>query len=275
MPALFAAVIHNGELASSPAATVLRQVQALYPDVRIHEESQQEAFEAVPDLEALRAWASRQWTLERRWRSYLGRPSRVRDVLASASQRLWLSRVTHRARFRDRAWRIRNIEAAVSHKHQESWVEFKSSNFDAALIVETDATWQPQSGSGLRCVVEELAADVPCYINLAGGLNADEISISHLGASMTEFAPPGFARYRVPVTNTSCAYMINQPMAELLLDYCQTRPESLSLGIDWLVNAAFLDAKKGNRSIDCWHAEPPVLDHGSISGSTKSWHPDR
>ena len=275
MPGLFIAAIHNGELANSPAAIVVSQVEALFPGSRVQEVSQQQGFEDLSDLVALREWSSRQWVLERRWRNYLGRASRLRGLLARIGKQLWRVRVAYQAAFRDRAWRIRQVEAAVSRKHQAAWKDFLASDLDLVLLLESDATWTPESAAGLSTAVELLTCKSPGYVNLAGGLSARELSIAHLRPSVSGAAPPGFLRYLPPVTNTSCAYLINRPMAELLLNQCRTHPTSSALGIDWLVNATFLEAQETRIEIECWHADPPVLIHGSTTGVTKSWHPDR
>ena len=275
MPALFLAAIHNGELADSPAAEVIDQIETLFAGLRIEEVSQQEEFRAVPDLERLREWSSRQWALERRWRTYLGRTSRAREVLATIGRQVWRARIAVRPEFQVRAWRIRQVEAAVSRKHQEAWAEFLESDRDLALILESDATWTQESAPRLSGITDFHLANKPFYANLAGGLSTQDLSIAHLEPESSTQAPNGFIRYRPPVTNTSCAYLINRLMAELLLEECSADQASVTLGIDWLVNAVFLRAWDSGIDIECWHAEPPVLTHGSTSGITRSWHPDR
>lgn len=275
MPSLFLAAIHNGELADSPAAEVIDQIATLFPGLRIEEVSQQGEFHAVPDLEALSEWSSRQWALERRWRTYLGRTSRAREVLAVIGKKAWRARSAGSTEFRNRAWRIRQVEAAVSRKHQEAWTDFLNTDLDLALILESDATWMPESATRFSGITDFRVTTEPLYVNLAGGLSPRELSIAHLQPESSSQAPTGFVRYRPPVTNTSCAYLVNRPMAELLLDECNADAASVTLGIDWLVNATFLQAWENGLEIACWHAESPVLTHGSTSGVTKSWHPDR
>ena len=275
MSALFIAAIHNGEFATSPSAVVASRIEELFPGSQLQEISQQHAFEDSPNMDRLRKWASRQWTLERQWRRYLGLSSSVRNVLATAGEFLWRLRVASQEDFRNRAWRIRQVEVAVSRKHQEAWACFQASDHLFALIVESDATWTPDSNPGISAIAERLPIDSPVYVNLAGGLGALELSIAHLRNFSSEAHVPGFTCYRSPVTNTSCAYIINRSMAGLLLEQCRASPEVAALGIDWIVNATFLTAHEKGVEIQCWHAEPPVLLHGSTSGVTKSWHPDR
>lgn len=275
MSALFIAAIHNGEFADSPAAVVVSRIEELFPGSQVQGISRQDAFENSPNIDRLRKWASRQWALERQWRRYLGLASSVRDVLATAGELLWRLRIASQADFRERAWGIRQVEVAVSRKHQEAWTCFQASDHQFALIVESDAIWTPDSDPGLSAIAERFSIDTPMYVNLAGGLDTRELSIVHLRSSSSEAHISGFTRYRSPVTNTSCAYIVNRSMAGLLLEQCRASPEVAALGIDWIINATFMTAHEKGVEVQCWHAEPPVLLHGSTSGVTKSWHPDR
>lgn len=275
MSALFIAAIHNGELPSSPAAKTLHQLDRLAPRPTVVEIVEQPPITEAPNLAELIQWGRRQWSLEKQWREYLGRHSPLREAIARVGFTLWRLRLRASSTFRSRSWRIRQVEAVVSAKHQQAWRDFLRSDEWVALVIESDATWIQSSDARIRAGVEKLPSAISSYLNLAGGLPHRSLAIPSGVRGSTDSVPDGFQSFEPAVTNTSCAYLINRSMAELLVSYCHQHPADLGLGIDWLINAAFMWAYASDRPITCWHSEPPALTHGSIAGLTPSWHPAR
>ena len=108
-------------------------------------------------------------------------------------------------------------------------------------------------------------------MNLAGGLDRKNISIDHLAATHSD----GLTLFTRPVSNTSCAYAANRSVVLELLSFLSTNPEAGTLGIDWLFNALFIRQTSEGKNTRCFHSQPPALRHGSLTGVTQSWHPDR
>lgn len=80
-----------------------------------------------------------------------------------------------------------------------------------------------------------------------------------------------------PVTNKACAYIINRPLVELLLDAVSDPANEAvrSLAIDWLTNALFMQIGGLGSQITCQLFDPPLLIQGSMLSTYESWHPDR
>lgn len=275
MPPLFIAAIHNGELANSPAAETLRRLSRAAPDSTVVEIVEQPPISDAPDLVEILRWGQRQWSLEAQWRGHLGRRSTLREAVARLGFALWKSRLRFSADFRSRSWRIRQIEAVVSAKHQRAWAQFLQSDASTAVIIESDATWVTDSDAWLNKLTRAIPAVAPAYVNLAGGLSDRRLAIRASTLTANTAAPEGVRTFEAAVTNTSCAYLINRPMATLLFAYAQSQAADQVLGIDWFINAAFMRARASNQSITCWHSDPAVLTHGSLAGVTQSWHPAR
>ena len=276
MPNLAVAAIHNGELPESPAAKVLANVSVTFPDAVVREISEQPEIQWTPDKAALKRWAGLQWSLERRWRKYLDPSGAVmRGAAAKAGEIVWRLRLASNASFAARAWRTRQVEAFVGAKHQRAWSDFlQQSDAKTLLVLESDAVWKDSSAPDLLAITRLLdATTAPAYVNIAGGLEMRQIGIEHLSEPAQEH--PMLVQMTKPVTNTSCAYGINRLMARQLVDHLAKHPEHGELGIDWLFNAVFLDAQSRGEVIECWHAQPPALGHGSLTGVTESWHPGR
>ena len=275
MTALFIAAIHNGELSDSPAAETLRRLREAWPDSVVREIVEQPPIDDSPDTSELLSWGNRQWNLESRWRHHRKRHSPLREAVAEAGFVLWKFRLRLSSTFRSRSWRVRQIEAAVSAKHHRAWSEFAGSQASTALVIESDATWALNADDRLSAVIDALPSATPAYVNLAGGLSDRRLDIGALSVHSNEHKPGGVRKYEPAVTNTSCAYLINRPMAQLLVSYLRSQPDDRVLGIDWLVNAAFMQARESDQKVVCWHSYPPILIHGSLMGLTQSWHPDR
>ena len=261
------AAIHNGELETAPAYRVIQGLLELSPTTV--EFTEQRPLTTTPNTHELRAWRRRQGDLEASWATYLDRPKS--SLTAAAGRWGFDARITLSGDARRMSWQVRQVEKAVTRKHAQAWRDFASSSDTELLILESDAGVTDSTVAVLKTLLED-PSGLPCYVNLAGGLDPKALGIDLLSAQSRQDNAP-LTTYSKPVTNTSCAYLINQPMAHLVLEYLEREPLDEQLGIDWLWNAVFLANQEV--PIECLHAQPPAIIHGSTQGLTKSWHPQR
>lgn len=264
---LTVAAIHNGELQQSPAIEVINLIRPIATQVR--DVSDQEPFTAVPDVNDLRRWRREQARLETQWAAHLGRPKN--PLVSTIGRSAFTVSTTVSATARKDAWFARQVEKAVTAKHIQAWSDFHSSGLSELLVLESDAVLTPRTVTSIESILEKPSSRAR-YVNLAGGLEGAQIAINAVPHARCD-QDNTYLAYARPVTNTSCAYMINSPMAAFLVAFLEQQPDASALGIDWLFNAAFLNSTKVE--IECLHAAPPVINHGSITGATKSWHPRR
>lgn len=271
MRSVMLAAVHYGELSESPASDVVHRL--------VKHELVQEAIEVVDqpplvdtaNVSELIAWRHDQRILESRWRRYLTSRSSWRDLAATVNERLYRLQLHLSGGFRSLQWRTRQIEKLVTAKHIRAWEEFVQSPHTTLVVIESDATLAPDSLGGVANALERATRDEPTYVNLAGGFTQNELLIEGLAAEGRD----GMTIFSLPVTNTSCAYAINRSLVLNILSFLDESPGSRVLGIDWLFNAFFInETSRGNRIL-CLHSQPPALQHGSITGVTQSWHPDR
>lgn len=278
MSSVLVAVIHHGEFAGAPVAEVVRHLTDSRPTWEVREFDEQAPLAHEPKGTELIAWARTQWDLEREWRIHRGVQSWWRQVVAELGLQFWRLRIKTSARFREHAWHIREVETRVTAKHIAAWRALLDTPSCSVLVLESDAAWIAERSLELLSAIERLPEGPPAYLNLAGGLSEFHIRISKVDASRDssgQHPDITFVDFTVPVTNTSCAYAVNRPLAERLLTFVHEHPGAESLGVDWLVNAAFIHLRKQNISLTCVHGDPPLLLHGSLTGITRSWHPDR
>lgn len=270
-PSTLLAAIHNGELAQSPAHRVIEGLSAageVNEVIEIHEQPPLEP--RIPTRELLE-WRQSQGQLEKRWRAHLDRSSIWIDQASILNQVIYQSRLGFSKDFLSRQSMARQVEKAVTAKHVASWQSFVESYHDVLIVMESDATTTDLLIPALKTVKRAMQDDQPTYVNIAGGLDARDLKIDHL----MHGSMPGFVSFSRPVTNTSCAYVMNREFAHPLLSFLTDSPKSTDLGIDWLFNAFFLELMAKDASVRCLHADPPALIHGSMAGVTRSWHPDR
>ena len=267
MPGLRIAAIHNGELDQAPARDLIDELAEQASTVT--EVTEQAPFAAVPNLTELATWRRGQSELEMNWARYLQRPrsaltSLIGRIVFEAGIRISPAR-------RSDSWRIRQVEKAVTGKHVRAWRDFLDSTDTELLVLESDAIRTEATAEILTNLLRS-PSERPRYVNLAGGLDPGTLGIDQLARDPWD-VDARLTAYRRPVTNTSCAYLINRPMAQLAIDHLDPFPSDVELGIDWLWNAVFLSNQSA--PIECLHAQPPAIIHGSTEGLTKSWHPNR
>jgi hypothetical protein len=270
MAIVLLAAVHNGELPTAPARKVIDELVAAEVVTRVVEITHQPPVSDAVDRGALVAWRAEQRNLEQRWRDYLGTSKPWSALVGTAGRHVFGARLTVQPGFARKAWRARQIESFVTAKHIEAWRRLLAGDEDLVIVLESDATITSDSLPAVSGIVA-LAGDEPFYANLAGGLDRADIGIDHLVIGRSEHA----VELRKPVTNTSCAYVVNWGLAERLVGFVDAYPKAAGLGVDWLFNAFFLDAADSGAGITCVHADPPALGHGSLTGVTTSWHPDR
>lgn len=262
------AAIHNGELPTSPAQGL---IDAMGDVVTLFEVSDQPPLRSDVDRQELARWADKQWELEARWRRYLGRDSSLRTLKARLGKKFWHVRHALNSRRMHETWRSRQIENFVASKHIIAWRHFLSSTSSVLVVLESDATLLAETRAELLRFLKGVDRAQPVYINLAGGLESSALGIADLRVAFDH----GAWRYERAVSNTSCAYLVTRPMAELLLNHLADNPSDAVLGIDWIFNGVFLANALAVPPIACFHADPPVVGHGSRLGLTQSWHPHR
>ena len=265
------AAVHYGELSQSPAQYV---VQELVTSEVVHdfiEVTHQPELVTTPNIPELLAWRHDQRLLEHQWRDYLDTANALQDFAANVNEYLYRVRLRLDQNFRVSQWRTRQIEKFVTAKHIQAWRQFIDSSCSILVVLESDATLTPDSVRGVTDAVAEASVGEPTYVNLAGGLNRRDIYIEHLVSSQVN----GMTLFTRPVTNTSCAYAVNRATVLQLLSFLSTVPSASTLGIDWLINSFFMHQTSAGNSIRCFHSQPPALLHGSLTGITQSWHPDR
>ena len=271
MRSVVLAAVHYGELSQSPAQLVVQELVASEVAHEFIEVTHQPALVTTPNILEILAWRHDQRLLEQEWRHHLDTANALQDFAANVTEHLYRLRLRWNRTFRGSQWRARQIEKFVTAKHIQAWQQFIDSSCSVLVVIESDATLTPDSVRGVADAVAELSVSVPTYVNLAGGLSLRDISIEHLAACQAN----GLTEFTRPVTNTSCAYAVNRSAVFELLSFLSTNPEASTLGIDWLVNAFFINQTVKDRAFRCLHSQPPALLHGSLTGVTRSWHPDR
>ena len=265
------AAVHYGELEQSPAQTVVQQLLAAGLTQEVFEVVDQPELIKTPELDELVSWRHGQRHLEGQWRKHLKRDSPLRDVAAAFNEGIYRLRLRLDSQFRAGQWRTRQIERFVTAKHVRAWRKFIESPHSTLVVIESDATLTPESGGRLNNALLEVTSDQPTYVNLAGGLSRSDIAIGSLAAGDVN----GMTVFSRPVTNTSCAYVLNRSLMVDLLAFLEESPDAPTLGIDWLINAFFVNQTVQGKEVRCLHSQPPALLHGSLTGVTRSWHPDR
>ena len=265
------AAVHNGELDQSPAQEVVRHLLAADLTQEVFEVVDQPELLGTVDTNELVSWRHAQRHLEGQWRKHLNRANPLRDVAAAFNEGMYRLRLRLDPQFRTGQWRTRQIERFVTAKHIRAWRKFVDSPHSTLVVIESDATLTPESLGRVNNALVEVTSDHPTYVNLAAGLSRSDIAIGSLAVGEEK----GLTVFNRPVTNTSCAYALNRSLVVDILGFLDEFPEEATVGIDWLFNAFFVNETVKGKGIRCLHSEPPALLHGSLTGVTRSWHPDR
>lgn len=270
-------LVHNGH---ARARVALRQLESLASiganlDAKIIQFSFQPVI--VPHSKR-HAW--RRTLMYRRlaeeWRRYRKLPRPTKRL----REKLWFYRKALKSWRRERdkvtAWQRRSaIEINVTDKHIRGWYSFLETEADFILVMEDDAVFEGDTlllfQDVLQFVREGIVGDKPLYMDLAGGCILDDLELDFLSG---EKARNRFRIYERPVTNTACCYLLSRCLVEHFVATLIDHPEYRLIGIDWMMNQLFIDLLSKNVAIDCVHAEPPIIRHGSVTGDFISWQED-
>ena len=274
MPSLLIAAVHNGELTSSPAQESLETVRAAAREMgwssRLEEITSQPPLVDHSESALLKAQDERQRSAEASWDQYLGVDAVGRRIKRRLGRLRFLLAVRRPGPFPGRVARQQQIQSFVTEKHLQAAAALLSTQETFLLVLESDAVTNPQSQVRLIRLLQHLSEpnvlSGPIYVNLAGGRELSTLGVPDEWWTERE----GIRTFTRPVSNTACAYLIDRELARLLLEFVDQHPTSRMLGIDWLMNGCFQSAPH----ITCLHAEPPIFDHGSMRGLTRSWQAD-
>ena len=271
---LLLALIHNSE-EEMPSRRVSDELMSRIAGSNLLEIFEQANFSRRANFSKLFQHLKMQLQIEDSWRLYRGKQSSVSRLKAGINFVRKLLLLLLLSSVRSREWRIRQIECAVSLKHQNAWKRFQESDANILLVLESDAAWIENESEEISGLLDLLLIPSPTYLNLAGGLNLEKLGIELLTKANEEAPRHNTKTFSKPVTNTSCAYAINRSLADAFLSHIESLPKQESLGIDWLINAVFLEMTRRRLDVTCIHSFPPILHHGSMVGISSSWHPGR
>lgn len=161
------------------------------------------------------------------------------------------------------------IEAFLSAKHSRAWADFLEGSSDVLLVIENDAVWAGRE-SDLKDLLEQCLRvgqlRQPAYVDVAGGLEIARLGVSHL-VSESDLSS---VRFRRPVTNTTCSYLMNRSLAEALLTSAIRLPWIRLLPSDWMINMGFCHMAHRGVAVECTHLVRRPLAHGSVCGEYPS-----
>lgn len=239
-----------------------------------------EEFTRQPPIKADSRWhvvrkALRQVHLTRAWRKYLLWKSEngpgVLGVVSALRLRSKLVLATFRGAFAPKATRISSFkERCAANKHLLAWRHCVDGDFDVMLVLESDVIFPTGSSEGLVAMIREVSVDAPFYVDLAGGFLFSDLGMSELVTAPRTIAGINFATFSKPVTNTTCAYMIDKSLAKMLIEKVEEHPDMELSPVDWMLNAAFIRLVANGVTIRCLHSDPPYLVHGSFAGNYSS-----
>jgi hypothetical protein len=162
------------------------------------------------------------------------------------------------------------IEMELASKHVRAWKSFIEGGGDYLAVLEDDAVMLSNTADRF-CILLDMLADRDTsrllYVDLAGGFSIDTLGIS----ALIDGKRDGFIHFKRPVTNTACGYLISRETARRFCDILSSHPRFQYLAIDWMINGLMLQAFSEGPQFDCWHSNPPLFRHGSVTGSYRSW----
>lgn len=171
------------------------------------------------------------------------------------------------------AWRSMSfIETAVTAKHILAWQLFLETDAHHLLCCEDDLIFRDDSVTRLTGLLDSLAgrdADL-LYCDLAGGLEIEVLDVGRLVETRTGDRTV----YRPPTTNTACAYLLSRGLAAEFMRQITLRPKLRLVGIDWMMNAMFMDLVGRDVDASAIHFSPTLFGHGTFSNDYISWQHD-
>jgi GR25 family glycosyltransferase involved in LPS biosynthesis len=167
-------------------------------------------------------------------------------------------------------------------KHYAAWEKLLSEPDDRVLIVfENDVRLKSASASDLSTLLAALTPHVKhdfIYCDLAGGVNPQVVLRGNLLHPMawidqidlpptSESASRHLAKVAKFVTNTTCGYLINKKLAEFAVDAFS---KTGLVDADYFLNQILFEIDSSTDAITCYHAFPPMFEHGSATGVWQS-----
>lgn len=205
------------------------------------------------------------WRINRKWKEYKDlKPRNIFLDMVILIRRIILTYVDRK---RENKWSI--IQSFVTGKHIRAWERFLEKEADFLICFEDDAAFKKDSISKLMHFLQEIRRhkNKPIYLDLAGGCDSNTLEAKKLELSNDKLRK----YFRKPVTNTACAYLINHLSAEIFLKNILEYPWLRLISIDWVLNKLFI-LTVCKYTYYCYHANPPIFDHGSQTSYYLSWH---
>lgn len=161
------------------------------------------------------------------------------------------------------------VDEIVTAKHVHAW-RSGCEKSDFIVVFEDDAVFRQDSAEICANLVAELKdfpGDEHLYVDLAGGFPLEQLAVSHV----TEKRTARYVHFRKPVTNTCCAYLMSAFTAKSFVSTLANKTWHRQHPGDWLLNRLMMQAVADGAEFTCFHASPPIFDHGSICGVHASW----
>jgi hypothetical protein len=159
------------------------------------------------------------------------------------------------------------IEIYLTDKHIRTWDYCIEHSADWLLVMEDDALFTNETVTQLILIITTLCEErIPTYVDLAGGFNLQALQVDALIDKNNE----RIITFKKPITNTTCAYMMNINLAMELKKLITFKPNYRLIASDWLLNKCFIDLTYNNTNVKCIHFFPPIMIHGSMYGMHQS-----
>ena len=230
------------------------------------------------DRSAVQRSLTAQLALERRWSTYLGRPSSLRDRFRNVALRLGRLRRRIQSPSPSTLRRLLNIELS----HLDLWRRGINSGAPWILVLEDDA---------FSVDIHDLAAGMVgltsescrlAYVNMSRSFDASELRIENLLRHHPHMQWQGSQHRELliaarPVTNTVCAIAYHRDFLIKLLETWRELPVDPVVPIDWKLNEALMQMhRKGDFAVSdsefgaCLIVMPEPIVQGSMSSGIEA-----
>lgn len=156
-------------------------------------------------------------------------------------------------------------ETVITENHIEAWSAFLALGADFLICFEDDTIFKEDSSQRVIELLDNFTRRSPdglIYVDLAGGCEDDALKINNLETGKDA----SFRYYSKLVTNTSCSYLINRPLATFFIEMIAKTPQLRLIVSDWLMNKLFILADNDGVKCACMHASPTIFKQGSFTG---------